>query len=391
MLCSLRHLLPDWRVQLSSRHKNGSVVRDKRDKLWRFYWWGDGKRQSKSLGRFATKAAAWKAAKPFRDDLDKPPQPKTASVPTVSALVEQYRKEKMPTRHDTRGGYETWLRLYILPRWADAQITDLQARPVEMWLESLPLAPKSKVHIRGLLSTLWNYAMWKQDVSMQVNPITLVTIKGASKRTRQPRTLTVEQFRLLVAHLREPFNTLALMCVCFGLRISEALALRWADVDWLNGTLRVERGIVQQIVDDVKSEESRKTLTISSDLLDVLKVWKQATQFSALEDWVFASPVQLGKLPRSYTGVKQELQRAADAAGLGHLGAHRTHTFRHTYRTWIDSVGTPVGVQQKLMRHADIRTTMNLYGDVASSDMVEAHGKIVGLALNGTGTARKAS
>jgi excisionase family DNA binding protein len=106
----------------------------------------------------------------------------------------------------------------------------------------------------GILSSVWNFAMWKQDVSMQVNPIPLVTVKGASKQVRQPRTLTVEQFRLLVSHLRERFNTMALMCVCFGLRISEVLALKWADADWLNGTLRVERGIVQQIVDDVKEE-----------------------------------------------------------------------------------------------------------------------------------------
>ena len=172
-----------------------------------------------------------------------------------------------------------------------------------------------------------------------------------------------------------------------GYAISEALALKWADVNWLNGTLRVERGIVQQIVDDVKTDDSRKTLTISEDLLKVLKAWKQATQFSANEDWIFASPVQVGKnRGDSYTGVKQELQRAADAASLGHL---RSHAFRHTYRTWLDSVGTPVGVQQKLMRHADIRTTMNIYGDAATPDMREAHGKIVGLALNGTETARK--
>jgi integrase len=48
---------------------------------------------------------------------------------------------------------------------------------------------------------------------------------------------------------------------------------------------------------------------------------------------------------------------------------------------WIDAVGTTVGVQQKLMRHADIRTTMNIYGDAASADMREAHHKIVRLAL----------
>jgi integrase len=366
-----------------SRIKTGSVVRDKRDKVWRFYFWENGKRKSKLLGRFSTKAAAWKSAKPLRDALETKTQTQRSTVPTVSTLVEQYRTEKMPTRHDTRGGYESWLRVYILPKWGGSPITDLQARPVEKWLGALTLAPKSKVHVRGILSGIWKYAMWRQDIPMQVNPISLVTVKGASKRQRQPRSLTVEQFRSLLSYLKEPFSTLALMCVCFGLRISEALALKWADVNWLDGTLRVERGIVQQVVDDVKTDDSRKTLTISDDLLTVLKGWKQSTQFSGPEDWVFASPFQLGRLPWSYTGVKENLQQAADAASLGHL---RSHSFRHTYRTWLDSVGTPVGVQQRLMRHADIRTTMNIYGDAVTPDMREAHGKIVGLALNGTGS-----
>jgi integrase len=370
-------------MRRESKSTTGSVVRDRRSKAWQFFWWADGRRHSKTLGRLPTKTAAWNAALKFRIQ---PRQPKPSSVPTVATLVDQYRTEKMPTRHDTRGGYESWLRVYILPKWGGSSITDLQARPVELWLEPLPLAPKSKVHIRGILNALWNFAMWKQAIPMQVNPISLVTVKGASKRVRQPRSLTVEEFRLLVSHLKEPFKTLALMCVCFGLRISEALALKWADVNWLDGTLRVERGIVQQVVDDVKTDDSRKTLTISADLLGVLKAWKQITQFSAPEDWIFASPFQVGRLPYSYTGIKGGLQRAADAAALGRI---RSHSFRHSYRTWIDSVGTPVGVQQRLMRHADIRTTMNIYGNAETPDMREASGKVATLALNGTGTARK--
>jgi len=362
---------------LSSRIRTGSVVQDKRDKVWRFWWWENGKRRSKVLGRFTSKSAAWQAAKPLRDALETKPQLKPG-VPTVSALVEQYKAEKMPDRKDTKRTYQSWIRVHILPKWGQSAITDLQARPVEMWLESLPLAPKSRGHIRGILRSLWNFAMWKQAIPMQVNPISLVTVKGASKRRRQPRSLTVEQFRVLLSHLKEPHSTIALVCICFGLRISECLALRWSDVDWLNGMLRVERGIVERNVDETKTEESRKSLAIADELLDRLKVWKQATEFAADNDWIFASPVKLGRLPYSYTGVWRELDRASEAAGLGHVG---THTFRHSYRMWIDAIGTPVGVQQKLMRHSDIRTTMNIYGDAATEDMREAHNKIVGLAL----------
>jgi len=38
------------------------------------------------------------------------------------------------------------------------------------------------------------------------------------------------------------------------------------------------------------------------------------------------------------------------------------HTFRHTYRSWLDSTGAPVAMQRELMRHASIATTMDVYG-----------------------------
>jgi len=60
-----------------------------------------------------------------------------------------------------------------------------------------------------------------------------------------------------------------------------------------------------------------------------------------------------------------------------------THSMRHTYRSWLDAVGTPVAVQQKLMRHADIRTTMNTYGDVVTDEMARSASKVAGLAVNG--------
>ncbi len=189
----------------------------------------------------------------------------------------------------------------------------------------------------------------------------------------------MQEFQRFISHLEEPFRTMALLCCCLGLRISECLALKWSDVDWINGKLTVERGIVCQQVDDVKTAESRKKLAISADLLDAVKNWKQATQFPAQGDWMFASPVQIGRLPWSYDQVWRKYQKAAEKAGIGGLG---THSLRHTYRSWLDSVGTPVGVQQKLMRHSDIRTTMNVYGDAATAEMSEAHGKVVRLALS---------
>ncbi len=46
----------------------------------------------------------------------------------------------------------------------------------------------------------------------------------------------------------------------------------------------------------------------------------------------------------------------------GKYGGIGWHTFRYTYRSWLDETGAPMKVQQELRRHASIQTTMNVYG-----------------------------
>jgi integrase len=315
-------------------------------------------------------------------------QPKTQNGETVRSVIARYEAERMPSRHSTARVYRSFLNNHIQPKWGETLIQDVQPRPVELWLRELPLSPKSKTHVRSLMHGLVEFAMWAGLLVMSRNPISLVQNKGATRKVRKARSLTTEQFHALLKALHEPFATMALLCVCLGLRISEALALRWSDVDWLGSRLSIRRGIVEQIVDNVKTEGSAKTFDVASELLDRLQSCKQLSEFSGPEDWIFASPLKHGRLPYSYTGVWRELVRAADVAKIGHLG---THAFRHTYRSWLDAVGTSIAVQQKMMRHTDIRTTMNIYGDIVTDEMTTASGKVAQLAFrpNGAQTERK--
>jgi integrase len=180
----------------------------------------------------------------------------------------------------------------------------------------------------------------------------------------------------VLIHLKEPLCSMAILAVSLGLRASEVLALMWRHVDWLNSKLSVEQRIYRQHVDDTKTRNSSAELDLDPSVLQILKDWRQVTQFRDEEDWMFASPTQLGRLPISYPWFWRCFNDAAIKAGIGPLG---THTLRHTYRSWMDSVGTPIAVQQKLMRHSDIRTTMNVYGDVVDDRMKEAQSKVAAL------------
>jgi integrase len=77
---------------------------------------------------------------------------------------------------------------------------------------------------------------------------------------------------------------------------------------------------------------------------------------------------------------------AGEKVGAGRLG---WHAFRHTYSSLLNEHGTDVKVQQELLRHADIRTTMNIYTRAVPERLRTANSKLVRLLLP-TGTTSRA-
>lgn len=377
---------------MPSQRKNqiGSIVLNRRSQTWRvFVYDADGVRRTKTIGTrrdIPSRTAARLAAQPLIAEMLQSPVTPSASPThpaalTVAALVAHYREQRMPTRYSTRRSYNSWLECHVLPRWGALPIIAMQAQPVELWLRSLPLAARSKSEIRALMGRLFDCAMWRGDIPTQFNPVKLVRIPGASRRTRKPRSLTVEEFQKMLPHLAEPFRTIALVCACFGLRISECIGLKWGDVNWLDAKLSIQRGAVRNRIDDCKTVGSEQSLFISPEMLDVLKTWRQSTQFASESDWVFASPSRLGRLPWSADSVGDAYKKAAAAAGIPPLS---THSMRHSFRSWLDAVGSSVATQQRLMRHSDVRTTMNVYGRIVTDAMSVAAGKVARLAVPGS-------
>jgi len=368
-------------MKRTARHAPGSVVFDHRRGQWQYFWYDSGHRRSRVIGdrrKYPTKAAAWQAIE--ADHFHKAANPEAG--PTVRNVVKGYLRERASKRHSTRLGVRSRLRNWVLPRWGGrGLLSALQPRPVQLWLDSLGevLSPKSRGHIHDVLRQLWNFAMYAGWVPVTPNPMSLVVVKGRSKRKRKPRSLTVEQFRAFLEQLADTpiIRLIAIVCASLGLRISEALALRWRNLDVLQKQLMVERGIVRQVEDEVKTESSERPMPVDAALIEVFTAWKRQSEFSAPDNFIFASPFQLGRLPVSYPGVWRIFQQAADRAGIGRFG---THTLRHSYRSWLDAIGTPIAVQQKLMRHTDIRTTLS-YGDVVTLQESEALAQISALTL----------
>ena len=268
-------------------------------------------------------------------------------------------------------------------------------------------APKTKGHVKALMHRLYEKAMLWEMVEWQRNPMQLVEIKGISKRKKKPVVLTVEQYYLILALIPQPYRTMVMVAQCTGLRAEEVLALEWQDIDFENLSMRVVRAVVHGRVKMVKTEYSEDELPLDPEFATVLLDWKleserrgrrpegiQPHRWGRIWSSAATSPgVTTTRLPSSRTifvrrdaawwsapsavpgsasGVEQDSpvpngkrlplhEERREAAGK--YDGIGWHTFRHTYRSWLDDTGAPMGVQQKLMRHAQISTTMNVYGN----------------------------
>ena len=73
------------------------------------------------------------------------------------------------------------------------------------------------------------------------NPMSLLKLKGLTKRVNQPRALLVEELQSLWAHLDEDTRTMSMVDASLGLRASELLGLRWEDFDWKSLRVKIQR------------------------------------------------------------------------------------------------------------------------------------------------------
>ncbi len=325
--------------------------------------------------KYPSKSEAWKATESLRLSMNSPHLDEEI---IFGAIIDRYIREAIPRRKVTQSRYQSWINNYIRPHWKNVLLAKMKPLVVEQWIESLSLAPKSKGHIRSMMHILFNWAMRWELIPFQINPMNLVRIKGSSKREREPRILTIEEFRRFIDHVVEPCKTMCIVTACLGLRVSETLGLKWSDFDWNDLRVRIQRSWVAGVEDEVKTIYSKKWMPVDPVLAELLQQHKARTTPEAKNtDWVFANP-ESGK--PYWPGRLQEhhLVPAGMAAKIGRVG---WHTFRHSYSTLLRAFGVDVKVQQELLRHADIRTTMNIYTQAVPQAMREAHGKVVEMLL----------
>jgi len=360
---------------MQARYQYGNLTLRKRKKgpdIWQFRWTENGKLKSVLIGtaeRLPTKADAEKAVEHLRIEINAQVlQPQFHSV-TVGALIDRFMKEhaQKRCRRNTWKNYLSLFNNHIGPRWGGEFVHNIKPIVIEDWLESYPHSRQVKVHIRTLMHILYQAALRWEMVNR--NPVDLVRQSG--KRLKRPRALAPAQIAALLGRLTEPYGTMAITAACLGLRVSELVALQWGDVDFQCLTVTVIRSFVRGEINPTKTEASESTLPLDGALAEILLAHKQKSVYTSDTDFVFAG--ESGKIRWPDSILADYLKPAAAAAGIGKIG---WHTFRHTYSSLLHSLGTTPAVQKELLRHADIRTTLNIYTQSISDEKRQAASRV---------------
>jgi integrase len=358
-------------------------ARAKGPKVWEFRYYitieGERVRRQFTLGtidKLPTEALARKAAEAMLLKINS--STPLRAVPRFGAVIERYMEEEKPDRYSTLSSYRSYIKNQIMPKWGDYPLDAVKAMVVEAWLKQLILAPKTKSHIKSLMHSIFEAAQRWELIEIGKNPMALVRVKGGSKRQSRPPILSTQQFENILGSMPDRYRLMVLIAQCVGLRVSEIMGLQWGDFDFEAGTLLIRRGVVHGRVGETKTEYSRDAVPLDSELAAVMLEWRKQSTAQYAKDWVFQNPVT-GKPYHQEQIQKDYLKAAGKKAGLNFsLG---WHTFRHTYRSWLDETGAPMSVQQGLMRHASIHTTMNVYGQAMPEAKRDANARVVKRAM----------
>lgn len=328
--------------------------------------------------QYATESQALRAAEEYRGMANR--QPSFIPV-SFGQIVEQYLADELPGRTSTRTFYRPWFRNHIIPKWGTCALAEVKPLEIQRWLNSLSLKKKSKQHIRSLMKMVFAYAMTSGLMEVERNPLELVRVTaGENEMVTEKRVLTPAEFRAIVTLIPEPYKTMCFIACCLGLRVSEILGLQYGDIDWDKLEMYVQRAVVLGVVGRVKTKQSKGRMPLDPDLAELLLDYKLRTNPNAsATDWLFVNPDTGRPWRPSHIQTKYIRPAGEKVCGEG-IG---WHNFRHTFSTMLRANGTDIKVQQELLRHADVRTTLNIYTQAAPDQKRDAASRIAKMVLPG--------
>ena len=222
--------------------------------------------------------------------------------------------------------------------------------------------------IRVIYSGIFNYAAGKGWI--MYNPALAVKMpKGLPQGKR--RAPTDEEIKTICNRQDAPFGFFPFLLLCTGMRKGEALALSVSDIDFDAKEITVSKSVthIDGATPTIKTPKNGKTRQIP--IPDVLLA--PLEEYCKGKTILFPAVKKGGYMPkRSYEGIWQRYCSAVgfvDGDGKPTLGAHN---LRHGTATLLFESGVDVYTAQRILGHARLSTTMEIYGELRDKQYMKS-------------------
>lgn len=327
---------------------------------------------------------------------------------TLNDLYEIWKSVKRGLKLNTFNNYRYMYEKFAKEDFGWRRIKDLKRSEVKTFYNSLfdkGMKPETIANVHGVIHQLLDLAV--NDGILQVNPSDNAMRELMSEHSGEGDKITAlshEEEVLLMTYVYKSdeyrcfYPLFAVMLMC-GLRVGEATALQWSDIDFENNIIDVNKTLAmytspdehktRYIMNSTKTSNGKRKVPMIRMVKEALLMEKRSHEDNELvcksnvdgyNDFVFLNPsgkyyaqTTLNKALKDIArDCNNEILEASKEDNPTLLPRIHCHMLRHTFGTRLNDANSNIKAMQALLGHSDIETTMQIYVDPSARTMKRA-------------------
>ncbi|MFO8163929.1 MAG: site-specific integrase [Desulfatiglandales bacterium] len=276
---------------------------------------------------------------------------KTNSAPEFGSLAQTWFKlKKDRLKKSTIRDYRNCLNNFILPTFGNIPIDQITYLDIETFISDLGCSNKRAINMLIPMRNVFRLAL--KSGFIEKNPMDLLDPIKPEKADTDP--FSMEEVKAIIENIDPNYKNFMIVAFFTGMRFGEMSALKWRNVDFKLGVIKVRETLVENEEGPPKTEGSRRDIKMLPPAVNALRDQRKATLGKS--DYVFLNrygrPIQSGPLN------KRIWSKVLKKTGIKYRAVMQT---RHTFATlMLDGFESP-GWVAKMMGHTSLKMIYEHY------------------------------